>query len=61
VNHLDLNTLREYHHFLEYRFGRLEKKQLNAYEQTREDQMQKYLEQSEAVLNLIDRIEAEAK
>lgn len=58
MNDLDLDTLHDYHRFLEYRFGKLEKKQLNEHDPRRGRQMQKYLDQAEAVLDLIDRLEA---
>lgn len=54
---LDTRMLRDYASHLERRFGRLEVKELKAPDRRREQQMERYLNEIEAVLSLIDRIE----
>lgn len=54
---LDTRMLRDYASHLERRFDRLEVKELKAPDRRREQQMERYLNQIEAVLSLIDRIE----
>ena len=54
---LDTRMLRDYASHLERRFDRLEVKELKAPDRRREQQMELYLNEIEAVLSLIDRIE----
>jgi predicted glycosyl hydrolase (DUF1957 family) len=60
LSDLDTGVLRNYADYLERRFNRLEVKELRAPDRRREQQMEKYLNELDAVLKLIDRIESEA-
>lgn len=53
--------LRNYTNYLESRFDRLERKELRAPDRRREPAMEAYLDELDAVLELIDQIESENK
>lgn len=56
---IDTGTLNGYVDYLERRFHRLEAKELHAPDPRRAKQMDKYMAEAEAVLDLIDQIESE--
>ncbi len=60
MSNLDTGVLRNYAAYLERRFDRLEAKELRAPDRRREQQMEKYLDELDAVLRLIDSVESEA-
>lgn len=60
MSNLDTGVLRNYANYLERRLDRLERKELRAPDRRREQQMERYLNELDTVLGLVDQAESEA-